>query len=76
MLDQGGWSQEMRRTGGTGSKAASDIHSAVNLCCALLGLQDLVIHPVPSQREKQNIDKFMDFNRISGYNLFLYLICQ
>lgn len=43
----------MRRTGGTGSKAASAIHSPVNLCCTLLGLQDLVIHPVPSEREAE-----------------------
>lgn len=47
----------MRRTGGTGSKAASDVHSPVNLCCALLGLQD----PGLSQREKLNVNKLVDF---------------
>lgn len=43
----------MRRAGGTGPKAASDIHSPVNLSCALLGLQDLVIHPVLSEGEAE-----------------------
>lgn len=43
--------QQMRRTGGTGSEAASGIHSPLNLCCALSELQDLVIHAALSQSE-------------------------
>jgi len=61
VLGQGGWCRGTSRAGGP---AASDVHSPVTLCCALLGLQDLVTHPVLSQREKQKADKYTNFNRI------------
>lgn len=69
----GGWSQELGKTGGTGSKAASDMYSPVNLCWSWLGLQDLMIYPVLSLREKQNVDTFRDFNRIFWIQSFFLI---